>query len=412
VRLILPKSVIPLKILPRYVLREILTPVVLSTLFFIVVLLVARVYDDLDLLLKAGVSGWALLQVIGIFLGTLLTLTVPMAVLLGTLIGVGRLTSDNEVMAMRTAGLHLWGVFKPVIFSGVALCCFLIAVNQFVIPAFYRQLDRIFYQIQFEIITNLEPGIVYDQLAPAGSDMTISFEKKIGTGSAQEALRMEGVSMRFVMNKKEVLADDAGGESAYIAFAQEGRVIGDPENREIQLILENGQWISEEVPTSDRTTVISFDKMETFLAANDDGLAQVERVKPQELGFFALLENLRTPPTVPVVRNSDGERRVPRVWRNYFAARNEMIQRFTLPLSCLAFILVAIPLAMEIRPRAKSLSVVMTALLVSLYYAFFAFAQSMGGSGAPLIVTVFLFLLPNLLMGGIGAWWFMKTTSQ
>lgn len=401
-----------MNLLPRYVLKEILGPILLSSLFFMVVLLIARIFDDIDLLLKAGVSGGVMLQVFGIFLGTLLTLTVPMAVLLGTIVGVGRLTTDNEILAIRVAGISLGRIFVPVFTVIFALTLVLIAVNQYVIPAFYRQLDRVFYEIQFEIATNLEAGTVYDELAPPGTDMTLSFERKLPSEGNQEALIMEGVSMHFVMDQEVVLGEEEPDKKAYIVFAERGSVIGYPEDQQIQLILERGRWISEEAPDSDRTTVISFDTMETFLTAGSNDLDRVTRLRPQEMSFVTLLKFLQTPPTIPVFRDDKDGRRIASVWREYFRARNEMIQRFTLPLSCLAFVLLAVPMAMEIRPRAKSFSLVLAGVLMSCYYAFFAFAQSAGTTGVSFWVCLFLFLLPNLLMGGIGAFYFKRTISR
>ncbi len=384
----------------------------LSSLFFIVVLLIARIFDDIDLLLKAGVSGYVLLQVVGIFIGTLLTLTIPMAVLLGTIMGVGRLTSDNEILAIRIAGISLGRVFAPVIFSVMLLTVVLIGVNQYVVPAFYRQLDRIFYEIQFEIATNLEPGVVYDELAPPGTDMTLTFERKLPSDSGDKALIMEGVSMHFIMDEEVVLEQENAEKKAYIVFAERGSVIGFPEDQRIQLVLENGRWISEEAPSSSRTTVISFAALETFLNAGNDDLEAVLKTRPQELAFSDLLNTLQNPPSVEVFRDDEDGRRIAGVWRDYFRARNEMIQRFTLPLSCLAFVLLAIPLAMEVRPKAKSFSLVLSAVLMSLYYAFFAFAQSAGTTGISLSACLFLFLLPNILMGGIGILYFWRSVSR
>ncbi|MGF1572724.1 MAG: LptF/LptG family permease [Sumerlaeia bacterium] len=399
-------------LLPRYLLKEIFGPIVLSSLFFIVVLLIARIFDDIDLLLKAGVSGYVLLQVVGIFIGTLLTLTIPMAVLLGTIMGVGRLTSDNEILAIRIAGISLGRVFAPVIFSVMLLTVVLIGVNQYVVPAFYRQLDRIFYEIQFEIATNLEPGVVYDELAPPGTDMTLTFERKLPSDSGDKALIMEGVSMHFIMDEEVVLEQENAEKKAYIVFAERGSVIGFPEDQRIQLVLENGRWISEEAPSSSRTTVISFAALETFLNAGNDDLEAVLKTRPQELAFSDLLNTLQNPPSVEVFRDDEDGRRIAGVWRDYFRARNEMIQRFTLPLSCLAFVLLAIPLAMEVRPKAKSFSLVLSAVLMSLYYAFFAFAQSAGTTGISLSACLFLFLLPNILMGGIGILYFWRSVSR
>src|SRR5262249_4619081 len=65
------------------------------------------------------------LKILALSLPQFLTLTVPMSVLLGVLIGVGRLSADSEIIAMRSCGIGYWKVLIPVMALGLlgwALC--------------------------------------------------------------------------------------------------------------------------------------------------------------------------------------------------------------------------------------------------------------------------------------------------
>src|SRR5512141_1796441 len=113
-----------MRILTRYILREIVTHALLGLLLFTFVLFARDVGRLLELFVHNSTS---LSMVVWLFLLTLpptLSLTIPMAVLVGILIGLSRMASDGEVTAMRAAGLSVYHYLVPVIgfaLAGVAV---------------------------------------------------------------------------------------------------------------------------------------------------------------------------------------------------------------------------------------------------------------------------------------------------
>ncbi len=414
-----------MKTLRYYVLRELAAPIVLSAAFFTIVLIIVRLFDVADMMLKAGVGGGVLLEFLVVVVGTLITLTIPMAVLLGTLIGVGRLTSENEILAIRSAGISLLHVFLPIVIGSLLLAFVLMGSNSFLMPGFVRHIDSLIFRIQFGILTNLKPGVFYDDLGPKDSDLTLYFESLNPdiTPSATPALNMSGVSMRMKVQGNEIDPQDIDSmteeerdawkqrrksgkdDQEFLIFAQTGTIEGADNGKEILLTLNNGTWIPLSDRESDVATIIRFDQLENILESNSEDIESTREVSPQELDTPDLAHQVFNPPTSDVYREESGEGlKITQAWRRHFSLRNELIQRFTMPLAVVAFVLIAIPLAIEIRPRAKSLSLLIAIGLIVGYYALFVMAGNVSANGAGWFTAILMYMLPNLIIGGIGCW--------
>ena len=89
------------RILRWYMIREVAMPTLLALFTITFILLIRVIFDMINLVLQPGISAW---QVGGVLLSSLpsiLTFAAPMAILIGCLIGVGRLTLDREILAIR-----------------------------------------------------------------------------------------------------------------------------------------------------------------------------------------------------------------------------------------------------------------------------------------------------------------------
>ncbi|MFQ5792834.1 MAG: LptF/LptG family permease [Acidobacteriota bacterium] len=104
-----------LRILDRYTLREIGPSFGLGLGVFTFVLLLNEILRFAQVLISRGAS---LQHVLGILVNLLpmaLCLTIPMGVLLGILIALGRMAADSEVTAMRASGISLYRLLRPVL---------------------------------------------------------------------------------------------------------------------------------------------------------------------------------------------------------------------------------------------------------------------------------------------------------
>jgi len=123
-----------MKILRTYLLKEIFTMFLLSLLIFTFVLVAGNLIKLADLVINKGID-IALVGKLFLFLiPFLLSYTIPMSALSATLLVFGRLSSDNEITAMRANGINLYKLTSPLIIAGLVLSLFSIILNDRILP--------------------------------------------------------------------------------------------------------------------------------------------------------------------------------------------------------------------------------------------------------------------------------------
>ena len=104
-----------LSLLHRHLLKEILVATGLAMGLFIFVLLVGNALRDVAELVVAGkLDFWVFIKVLGLFIPYVASFALPLGMLTGTLIALGRLSSQREITAMKSAGLSLYQIATPV----------------------------------------------------------------------------------------------------------------------------------------------------------------------------------------------------------------------------------------------------------------------------------------------------------
>ena len=125
-------------ILQRYILSETIRAFlfVFIVLFAIVVVTgpVVRFYKESEMM---GTD--FLTSVLPYFIPMILVHIIPLATLVATIFVFGRLTEDNEIMAMRSSGIYLLSLLRPTILFGLLLGMMVISLNIFIIPACQSQ---------------------------------------------------------------------------------------------------------------------------------------------------------------------------------------------------------------------------------------------------------------------------------
>lgn len=104
-----------LKLLHRHILKEILVATALAMGLFVFVLLMGNALRDVAELVAAGKLGVGVFfKLIGLLIPYVAAYALPLGMLTGTLMAVGRLSSDREITAMKSAGLSLYQIASPV----------------------------------------------------------------------------------------------------------------------------------------------------------------------------------------------------------------------------------------------------------------------------------------------------------
>ncbi|MEE3152759.1 MAG: LptF/LptG family permease [Candidatus Neomarinimicrobiota bacterium] len=149
----------------RYFLKELVLPFIFSLLMITFILFVNFLLRAIDRFLGKGLDLITILEYLFLNLAWILALSVPMAVLLATLMTFGRLSEDNEINAMRASGIGFLTIMRAPILFGIIITLVLIYFNNFILPEMNfkaRLLSGDIYRKRPDM--NIEPGIFLDNL--------------------------------------------------------------------------------------------------------------------------------------------------------------------------------------------------------------------------------------------------------
>ena len=123
-----------MKIIDRYILKEHLVPFILSLTILLFVLLANFLIKSIDKFLGKGLDISLLIEFVLLNMAWILALAVPMAVLVSTLMAFGRLSSDNEITALKASGTDFIKLMKPALLFGIAITLLMMIFNNYFLP--------------------------------------------------------------------------------------------------------------------------------------------------------------------------------------------------------------------------------------------------------------------------------------
>src|SRR5436190_43996 len=101
--------------LDRYILSEISGPLALGFSVYTFILLMQFLFRSAELIIRRGLAVATVGKLFWYTLPNILVLTLPMSLLFGILVAVGRMSSDSELIAMRSSGISLYRLYRPVL---------------------------------------------------------------------------------------------------------------------------------------------------------------------------------------------------------------------------------------------------------------------------------------------------------
>jgi LPS export ABC transporter permease LptF/LPS export ABC transporter permease LptG len=152
--------------LERYVFREVLSPSALGLVLYILVFLMNALFQMAELAIKKDIPLHIVLKLLSYLMPRILEMTLPMALLLGILIGIGRLSADSELIALRASGVSYRRVLAPVMF--LAGLCFAasLALTLLADPqARYKQRRLMSQQLySADLRREIKPRVFFEQV--------------------------------------------------------------------------------------------------------------------------------------------------------------------------------------------------------------------------------------------------------
>lgn len=135
-------------ILRAYLIKEQVAPFLFSFAVIMFLLVLDTILQQVDLILGRGVSWEVAVELFFLHTAWQVALAVPMAVLSGSLMAFGRLSGDNEIVAMRALGVSVVGLILPAMVVGTCLAALLVVFNDRVLPEFNHRARLLTMDIQ------------------------------------------------------------------------------------------------------------------------------------------------------------------------------------------------------------------------------------------------------------------------
>jgi LPS export ABC transporter permease LptG/LPS export ABC transporter permease LptF len=209
------------RILARYVLREILPPFLLSLLIFTFILTLPPVMKELERLVAKGVTWDVAFRILLTLVPQGLGLTIPMATLTGILVGLGRMSGDRETVALLACGVSPYRLLKPI----MAFAAVMAGATAYVMFEAIPDANQAFRNITWEIISTKVQNDIRPRVFFADFPGYVLYIKDIDQDG----------TWRDVM-----VADTSKPDQTSVILAARGRIYLNKEAQRVDLILENG----------------------------------------------------------------------------------------------------------------------------------------------------------------------------
>jgi LPS export ABC transporter permease LptG len=152
-----------MKILTRYILKEMVTPTLLGFIFYTSLILMRSLFDLAGMIIRRSLSGAVVGKLLLLSLPHIVVLTVPMSLLFGILIAIGRLSSDSEIIAMKALGISTRGIYRPVFFFSFVMFLVNLYLINVVMPRGNTQLSALKAEIFTSTVEKeIKPRVFYD----------------------------------------------------------------------------------------------------------------------------------------------------------------------------------------------------------------------------------------------------------
>jgi len=364
-------------IINRYILREITIPFTLGLGIFTLILLIARILKLVEMVVNRGVPFLEVLKLFSYILPAFLEITVPMALLLAVLVAFGRLSADSEIVALKSSGVSLYQLVRPVAQFAVVIYLVALGLSLYARPWGNSLLRTALYEIaKTRASAGLKPQVFNDDFA--------------GLVIYVDRIQPPGNSLRGVL-----ISDTRDPAQRNTVAAQVGVLVPNERQHLLTLRLLGGSIhaFDESGRSYHRTDFTTYD---ITLDINTALANMRPRGKdPSEMRLVKLRETL-------LAKRAAGD--------PGFAEATELQRRFSIPFACLAFAAIGVPLGIRPSRAVRSRGFTLSLLIILVYYLFLSLGESLGARGVlPAGVALWI---PNVFVSALAIALFVRAARE
>ncbi|MBI5267421.1 MAG: LptF/LptG family permease [candidate division Zixibacteria bacterium] len=423
-----------MKILYRYILREHIAPFFFAFFVITFLLIIDYVPRIIDTVIDKNIGLGVVMELIGLNLAWMLALSIPMSVLVATLMAFGRLSGDFEIIAVKSSGINVLRIFAPLLLLAALLTYGMIQFNDKVLPDLNKRA-----RLLYGDITSMRPTLVFK----SGMFITdipgyLVLIDHINHGTSE----VRGVR----------ITDTRVGNKPRIVVAERGFLQMTDGGRNMQFTLYKGEIHSLDLLEPENYRKVDFDDQVINISGTGSELVRsesdartdremglsemresvakaVESMRPNKARISQVMESRYTHlfgdslPHLPLNdtlsdsaalsmvktdarvlaqqlgRNQEQVDMQTRIANKY---KVEIYKKYAIPTAALVFVIVGAPLGMMTRRSGMGMAVALSIVLFVVYWAFLIGGEDLADRG---LVTPFWAMWgANILLGMIGSY--------
>ena len=331
-----------MRILDRYIVREIFRHALLGLVVFTFVFLVPRLVKLMELYVRHVGSGTQIVKLFLCVFPGVFVFTVPMATLIGVLLGLGRMSADSEIIALTALGIGRRRILVPVGVLALTGALVTLLMTGWVEPTALRTLHAAEAQlISSQISFQVQPR-VFDERFP------------------KMVLYVNDVSASGTQWHGVFVAETGGEGGSRVTLADNAIVIAEPKQGKLELHLQGGTTHEVSRADANHYSVTAFGQSDWPIEVAGLGSAAPRQRSIPEQSMLQL-----------AAETSAGSREASVEWHT----------RLAFPVACIVFALVAVPLGAQPRRGGRAAGSLLAVVLIAAYYLMLIMGAGMARQG-------------------------------
>ncbi|MCI7693775.1 LptF/LptG family permease [Veillonella caviae] len=349
-----------MRLLDKYILKSFIGPFLFGVFAFTSIFIgTGTLFRIAQYITEYGAPLLTVMKAFVLAMPSIIILTFPMSVLLGSLMAFSRLSSTSEIVVMRAGGLSFLRLAMPVYILALIISIGAVAFNEFVVPRTNNMYQNI---VREEIVKNATPQ--------TQDHVVLKSMNGNNLGTLMYAKHFDSASKELQMITVQQFNDN--GELQQVENADRAEWNG-------------SVWIMHDGVIYDVSAGNGVERTMKFkeqilpIKSNPKDIQQDQR-KPEELTIKELRHQIKA---------------YKAAYTNASKLEMEMYQRFTIPLASFVFALVGAPLGLQKQRSSSSIGFGISILIIFIYYGVMTFTGALGKGGA--LPTVVAAIIPDVL---------------
>jgi lipopolysaccharide export system permease protein len=364
-------------IINRYLLKEMMLPFFINSVFFTFVFLMTKILDITNLIVNYKISMFSILLILLYSIPRFLSFVIPMSVMMAVLLTFIRLSNDKELVALKAGGVSIYGLIPPVLvfcLMGVVLSCF---ITVYGMPWGTVSMKELTFQVA---ASHADAGLKERTFNDTFKDVMLYINK---------------IDLKKKILKDVFIEDKRSQNIVSTVMAPKGRMFAEPDKLVFHLKLYQGTI--NQVNLENRSAhSINFDSYDVNLDVKKTLTASKDGPKDEdEMSFGDLKAYLKT-------FSQQNEQ--------YYTALIELHKKFSIPFACFALGILAVPLGIQSESAKRSTGLGLGMVFFLIYYIMLSAGSVFGETGVyPPMVGMWV---PNIVLGGLGLFLLIRTAND